>query len=717
VTSSRSALEPTTPASPPPPGDAVKVGPVALAPALCVLVLVGAVVATLVAILPWWQGIGLAVAMSWFWLPGVLLWGRVYRGQRGWLWAAVLFGPATGYVLSSLALLGLWAAGWRSNGLLLVAPITAGLAAWPFGRLAGRLALPALGRRDLAAVCLVLLLVPAVVGRPYSRVGQDMPDGRAYRAYFTADFVWAVAVVAEVGKGEMPPRNVFYRGDSLRYYWLAHLFPAVESRAARRAVPIEKILLVNDFLVGLAFAGFLYVFVRHFVDRPWAASAACIGAVLFSSFEGAWYLVRLWRRGVPLSAIQTVNIDAVSRWFFQSMPVDGLHRVLMYQPQHEIGYALGLSALLLFVQARPRVTAGILFLAGSLLGMALLLSSFAALMLTVIAAVFGGFALLRQRAWGTIAGGAVAAALPMAGALLLSQVLHYVDSGSLVAFGPNQTATHNALPAIALSFGPMLIGALAGLAVALWKQTLRRFAVLLAGIAVCWLFYFLVDLPEHQHVYVGWRASHLLFVSFAALTAYGLQELWARGGVVRWSTAAVALVVALAAAPMVAIDVYNTQDTANRSMGPGFRWTVVLTPDELAAFDWIKRHTPQNALVQVEPAVRGRETWSYVPTFAERRMSAGLPISMIPMQKYEEASARITSLYRESDPARAHDRAVAACIDYLVVAPAERERYPTFQPLLDANPEYFAPAFRNGTVGIYAVTSLPASCGAPDPVR
>lgn len=35
-------------------------------------------------------------------------------------------------------------------------------------------------------------------------------------------------------------------------------------------------------------------------------------------------------------------------------------------------------------------------------------------------------------------------------------------------------------------------------------------------------------------------------------------------------------------------------------MSPGgFRWTVILTPDEIEALDWIKTNTPPDALVQV----------------------------------------------------------------------------------------------------------------------
>ena len=121
----------------------------------------------------------------------------------------------------------------RAVGWLSVAPLLATAAAWPCRTLAPNLTLPAFTRRDVAAVALTLLVVPAVVARPYARVGIDLPEGRAYRAYFTADFVWELAVVAEVAKGDVPPRNPYYIGDALHYYWLMHLVPAVEHRAGR----------------------------------------------------------------------------------------------------------------------------------------------------------------------------------------------------------------------------------------------------------------------------------------------------------------------------------------------------------------------------------------------------------------------------------------------------------------------------------------------------
>ena len=162
--------------------------------------------------------------------------------------------------------------------------------------------------------------------------------------------------------------------------------------------------------------------------------------------------------------------------------------------------------------------------------------------------------------------------------------------------------------------------------------------------------------------------------------------------------------VALVALPTVLIDLYNTQDVWNRAMGPGFRWTVLVTPDEVKGLSWISEHTYMRARVQVEPTVRGRDTWAYVPAFAERRMSAGLPISMIPLAKYEKASEDIRTLYRSTSAAQAYELSVRHCVDYLVIGEPERAAYPHLQPLIDASTGLFAPAFRNDAL---AVTSCP----------
>ncbi len=482
-----------------------------------------------------------------------------------------------------------------------------------------------------------------------------------------------------------------------------HLVPSVAYRASGHAISIEQALLTTALWMALAFAAFLYLFVRHFVDNPWAAAAACVFVFVCSSFEGAHQMKWHWDRGRTLEGLTSMNIDAITRSSYQGMPVDGLHRMFLYQPQHELGYLLGFSALLLLMQAIDVGRPALLFLTGAFLGLAILFSSFAAGMLTLIVAAYQAWRLLLARAWKAIVPCALAAAVPMSGAVVLSTLLQYVDDGELVTFGVNRIATRNVWTALFLSFGPVAILSIPGILAASGKRELGRFVPILLILTVSLLFYFLVDVPDHLGVYVGWRSGHFVFIALTALVAFGFEACWRWGVAGQVAIATLAAVVGIVAAPTVLFDLYNTQDVWNRGRGAGFRLTVLLTPAELEALEWIKRFTPLDALVQVEPNVRGRDTWAYVPAFAERRMSAGLPIGMIPLAKYEAASSRIREVYTATSAPDVRRLALEQCIDYLVIGPPEREGYPQLQPLLDATPQDFTPAFKNDEMAIYAL--------------
>ena len=134
---------------------------------------------------------------------------------------------------------------------------------------------------DVVAVSILIILTAGIVVRPFSRVASPLPDGgRAYRAYFTADFIWRMAVAAELAKGDVPPVNPFHRNDYLHYYWLPHLLPAAEYREMRGAVSLEQILLANSVALDVTFVMFLYGFCRQWVRSPTALTAACAATLL-----------------------------------------------------------------------------------------------------------------------------------------------------------------------------------------------------------------------------------------------------------------------------------------------------------------------------------------------------------------------------------------------------------------------------------------------------
>jgi uncharacterized membrane protein len=157
------------------------------------------------------------------------------------------------------------------------------------------------------------------------------------------------------------------------------------------------------------------------------------------------------------------------------------------------------------------------------------------------------------------------------------------------------------------------------------------------------------------------------------------------------------------AVPTVAIDVYNAQDIANPHQGPGFPWTLVLSPHERQALDWLRRSTAPDAIVQVEPFVRDAGTWAYVPAFAERRMAAGLPISMIPLRPYREAADKVRNIFKNGSAADAYATATLMDVDYLLVGEPERRAYAAGVARIAERPDLFAPVFSNDAITVYRV--------------
>ena len=92
------------------------------------------------------------------------------------------------------------------------------------------IALPAWSPPEARTLILLLLLVPAVFVLPYKNLGaRDAEGNRFYRAYFTADFIWHMALTAELTKYAMPPINPYLGDRTIQYYWTYFLVPAVIS--------------------------------------------------------------------------------------------------------------------------------------------------------------------------------------------------------------------------------------------------------------------------------------------------------------------------------------------------------------------------------------------------------------------------------------------------------------------------------------------------------
>jgi hypothetical protein len=272
-------------------------------------------------------------------------------------------------------------------------------------------------------------------------------------------------------------------------------------------------------------------------------------------------------------------------------------------------------------------------------------------------------------------------------------------AGGALLVGWGGLARHAPVATLLVSLGPLLAIAAAGVLPKRVGPTRGlTLAVALSALSLVLMYFVRLDADA---AWVGFRAGQLLQIGLAILAARAFA---ARGSTVRRTTTATLAILALAAGlPTLAIDLYNAQDVSNRGMGPGFHWTVVVTPEQQEAFAWIQRATKPDAVVQMDPAAHGRETWSLIPSFAARRMAAGEPIALLPARDQARLTARVSAMYGSLDAESAAEEARALGIDYLYVDDRERSVHAAAALQKFTASASFLPVFRNSQVVVYAV--------------
>jgi hypothetical protein len=270
--------------------------------------------------------------------------------------------------------------------------------------------------------------------------------------------------------------------------------------------------------------------------------------------------------------------------------------------------------------------------------------------------------------------------------------------GSALQFGWLGEARHHPLQSLALSLGPGLMAAGVGLAVGAVGRPIAPALLVLVSLGLMYFTRLNVDTS-----WVGFRAGQMILVAVPALIARGFVTSGARKALV----VATAVAVVVIGTPTTAIDTYNAADITNFAPSPNGPWTVTVTGEEQAGLAWLRANTPSTAIVQMDPLARERSSWSLIPSFAERRMGAGRPISLLggttDGSEYAERSARVRTMYSTSDARQAHDIARSLRLDYIWVDRIERVAYPTGVAKFDAAPQFFTPVFRNSEVSIYHV--------------
>ncbi|MBK5298440.1 MAG: hypothetical protein JJE40_14910 [Vicinamibacteria bacterium] len=662
--------------------------------------------ATFAALIPWVAGLN-GIAYAPFWLlaaaPGVLL-GRSMAGRHAF---GLVAGLAIGYTTSCLVVWALIATGWMSPRALSLALAAEVAALWLVSRSIARpvLDLPPWTPRDRAALAATLLLVPLLMAAPYRNLGAANADGtKHYRAYFTADFVWHAALTAELSRFEMPPRNPYMARESLHYYWTYFLVPAaVSSAGPPMARDVEAALKVNAIATATVLIAAFFLLAWSARGGAVPAALAVLLVVVAASAEGAIAIKDLLQRGAPLAALRDINVDAITAWKYNGLRIDGVHRTMFYTPQHGLSCALGLLALVPAALSGATGRLGAIAVSGLLLGLAATLNPFlgAAFSLIYGLAIFTDAVRIRASI-AQVLRHSVAAVPPVVAVLWGTLNAMGDGAGDALTIGWAGHARHAPIVTLLMSLGPVLVPALAGLVPGRRLPTPPVIVAMCGLVVGLGLLYFVV-LSDAS--WVGFRAGQILLAVLTIPLARVLATISDRSHAAMGRGLAAALVAGILAlgAPTVVADTRNASDIANLSQGPGFPWTLTVTRGQQDALAWVKQHTPPTAIVQMDALARGRGHWSFIPTFAGRRMAAGLPISLLPRPEYQRMSGQVRTIFDSRDPAIAHQGARRMGIDYLWVDAVERRAYPKGAEILATSPGYFTPVFDNGEVRIYRV--------------
>ena len=627
------------------------------------------------------------------WPLGHALFGR--RHPASWIAGALI-----GYALTCVAFWAVLALGIASKSAFILAWAMVSASTWITMRARiPAVTLPSWSGPEARTLILLLLLVPAVFVFPYKNLGaRDAEGNRFYRAYFTADFIWHTALTAELTKYEMPPVNPYLGDRTIQYYWTYFLLPAVIVQEGPRGLhDVETALKVNALCSGLLFLAALIL-------ATWAVSLSAAGtalavllAVMSASAEGLYAWWDLVSRGRSIAGLTNLNIDAVTAWEFRGLRVDSLVRSMWYNPQHSMSAALGLLALPVAGAAGVAAPFGAIAFAGCALALATTFNPFVGGLFSLIYGAVVTADALRTRQYIAVLRHTVAAAL--VGLAVLWCVGNDMVEGAagVVLYGFGGYARNAPVVTMVLSLGPLLVPAL----LAMWApwRLPRRVWPAVAGTTLGLLVFYFVRLSV-EGSYIGFRAGQLLQLALPGLAAVFFARLWQRRR--RAVAAAVAGVLIALGLPTTVIDTYNAQDIGNRRMGPGFRWTITLTPEEQEAYRWMRTQTPPDAIVQMDPIAHGRETWSQLPTFAWRRMAAARPISLMDIPDYRERSRTAHEMYASTSPDQAAALARELGVDYIFIGPAEQKMNPAEGlAKFDARPDLFRKVFTNAATRIY----------------
>lgn len=542
-------------------------------------------------------------------------------------------------------------------------------------------------------VFVLIFIFVLLVFVPLFLAGRLTPDGYAFTGLFGHDFILRAHYSSALARS-VPLENFFFGGQLItNYYLLWNTLPATVykllgmSGDIRRIVSIISILNVPVFLllVFRSLAGFIQNKQNALSDaRKRKILLLSFGVILFSySYHWAFFF---FKKAVDFWNIGRLNQYADQMGFLSQSWL----RDFLFEPQ--LVLALMMMLLIMRIMRWENSWSRGLLIGIILSGIAL--SDLPAFFIFGSAYfLFRGWRFIREREKIILVDGgtSVGTGLVIAWGMVLMGIFSVQEYSNSIIVRPYMAVIVLSPVFLMLHFGGTAITGALGM-IRKVREDEQVFMLFLTLTSLFFMFFVTETLDGNTFLRKSIQIMRLPIVLF---TAYYLVHVSVR----RWFVTVIVLLVL--AVPTVFTDVYAV------TRGGVSSETTYVTPAEMEAAQWVRRNTPEDAVVQSKIDYPGHFDYSLTVCFGERKAALAhwwIAYLLYPNKDaIQERAEKIKSIFRTEDDGERYAAARALHIKYLFIGDKERGSFPGCETKVTRDAGHFRRVFGNEEVRIYEV--------------
>jgi hypothetical protein len=577
-------------------------------------------------------------------------------------------------------------------------------------------------RRAYAFYLILVLIALILTFEPFANLGKKTPAGYAYRKYFLGDVVKEMVLTAELAKGEIPPQNPWFAGETLHYYWLYFIPPTSFYRLTGMGISIKALIVVSTLLSDALFLFMLFSTLRLFTKREMIPFLAILIGVVAYSYE-ALYL--WWVLGGSFTSFleqaRAYNLDGITRWFWGEPQMDGFFRSLLYSPQHLQSLSTLLGIISLFTLGDLLKSFSLSWMAGFMVGVSAGYSLFIGLFVALWYGLYRGILLVLGKNFKK----QLPSFLLSMGMVGLSVTLYYGlgmfvrDPNTGLIFHVGRALKNYGPLVFLMNYGPPFIFGISG--IFLLRNWYKHMAVRPYAEGIPnegWAFssspffslllLLILTLTVVSTIALKGFLSDVslklclvlvtVLLIFSSISLEFFYERWSRPIFYFWVG-----LISLPALLTVLMDRSHLADIYNT------KFTYYVSEEDMQAVTWIKTQVPDLAVVQSLPPEYKITYLTLVPMLGQRRTAVSdwfySRIFQIPQAKVDRRQQDISRLFETNSLVEAQEILKKYQISYIYVGEWEKTSYPFGVQKFYHFPRLFEKVYSNSKVDIFKVRS------------